>query len=87
MKVGQRKGYFINSINGSGEKTYTADQICNMTDFLVDNICVKLGRCLFRQVIGISMGTNCAPLLDYLSLYSYEGDFLDSLVEWPQQTC
>ena len=33
IKVGQRERYFINSINGGGEKMYT-DQICNMTDFL-----------------------------------------------------
>ena len=60
IKDGQRKGYFINSINGGGEKMYTADQICNMIDFLEDNIFVKFGGCLFRQVIGIPMGTNCA---------------------------
>ena len=79
IKVGQRKGYFIDS---SGEKMYTADQICNRIDFSVDNICVKFGgeECLFRQVIGIPMGTNCATLLADLFLYSYESEFVDSLV-------
>ena len=33
------------------------------------------------QVIGIPMGTNCAPLLADLFLYSYESKFLDSLVK------
>ena len=37
---------------------YTADQIRKMIDFLVDNIFVKFGICLFRQVIGIPMETN-----------------------------
>ncbi len=60
---------------------YTADQICKMVDFLVDNIFVKFGGCLFRQVIGIPMGTNCAPLLADLFLYSYESDFLDNLIK------
>ena len=60
---------------------YTADQICNMIDFLADNIFVKFGGCLFRQVIGIPMGTNCAPLLTGLFLYLYENEFLDSLVK------
>ena len=32
IEVGQRQGYFINPINGGGEKMYT-DQICNMIDF------------------------------------------------------
>ena len=27
------------------------------------------------------MGTNCAPLIDGLFLYSYESEFLDSLVK------
>ena len=42
----------------------------DMTDVLVDNIFVKFGGCLFRQVIGIPMGTNCASLLTDLFLYS-----------------
>ena len=42
---------------------YTADNICKMIEFLIDNIFVQFGGRLFRQVIGIPMGTNCAPLL------------------------
>ena len=34
-----------------------------MLEFLIDNIFVKFGGHLFRQVIGILMGTNCAPSL------------------------
>ena len=79
MRIGQRKGYFVNSINRNVENMYTADQICSMTDFLV-HIFVKFGRYLFRQVIRIPMGKNCAPLLADLFLYSYESEFLDTLV-------
>ena len=35
---------------------------------------------IFRQVIGIPMGTNCAPLLADLFLYSYENEFLDNMI-------
>ena len=34
----------------------------------------------FRQVIGIPMGINFAPLLADLCLYSYKSDFLDSMI-------
>ena len=51
-----------------------------MVEFLIDNISVKFGGCLFRQVIGIPMGTNCAPLLADLFLYSYESEFLDNMI-------
>ena len=52
-----------------------------MTEFLVDNIYVRFGGQLFRLTIGIPMGTNCAPLLANLFLYSYESQFLDKLVK------
>ena len=48
--------------------------------YLVDNISVRFGGQLFRQMVGIPMGTNCAPLLADLFLYSYENEFLDKLI-------
>ena len=51
-----------------------------MTEFLVDNIYVRFGGQLFRQMVGIPMGTNCAPLLADLFLYSCENEFLDTLI-------
>lgn len=35
-------------------------------DFLLNNIYVRFGNTLDRQVAGITMGTNCAPLIEYL---------------------
>ena len=32
-------------------------------------------------MVGIPMGTNCAPLLAGLFLYSYENEFLDKLIK------
>ena len=39
----------------------------------------KLLAGLNRQIVGIPMGTNCAPLVADLFLYCYERDFMDSL--------
>ena len=47
-----------------------------MIEYLVDNMYVSFGGQLFRQMVGIPMGTNCAPLLADLFLYSYENEFL-----------
>ena len=41
---------------------------------------MQFGERLFRQVIGFPMGTNCAPLLADLFLYSYENKFLDNMI-------
>ena len=51
-----------------------------MVKFLINNIFVKFGGCLFHQVFGVRMGTNCAPLLADLFLYSYESEFLDNMI-------
>ena len=52
-----------------------------MTEVLVDNIFVRFSGQLFQQRLGIPMGTNCAPLLADLFLYSYEYEFLDKLIK------
>ena len=36
--------------------------------FLLDNIFIRFGTKLYRQVVGIPMGTNCAPLVADLLL-------------------
>ena len=40
--------------------------------FLLDNIFIRFGSKLYRQNVGIPMGTNCAPLVADLFLYCYE---------------
>ena len=64
----------------NGDNKYTANDICKMIEFLVDNIYVRFGGQLFRQMVGIPMGTNCAPLLADLFPYSYENELLDKLI-------
>ena len=80
IRVTSSKGYFTHDVNGGGDNMYAADNICKMTEFLIDNIFVQFGGCLFHQVIGILVGANCAPLLADLFLYSYENEFLDNII-------
>ena len=80
IKVGRNKSYFT-SDPLSGDNKYTANDICKMIEFLLDNIYFRFGRQLFRQMINILMGTNCARLLGDLFLYSYESEFSDKLVK------
>ena len=48
-------------------------------DLLLDNIFILFGTKLYRQVVGISMGTSYAPLVADLFLFCYERDVLMSL--------
>ena len=51
-----------------------------MREFLVDNIFVVFAGKVFQQTVGIPKGTNCAPLLADIFLYSYEADCIESLL-------
>ena len=53
--------------------------MCNALNYLLDNIFIKFGSKLYRQIVGIQMVTNCAPLVADLFLFCYERDFLLSL--------
>ena len=48
-----------------------------LLNWLIDNIYVTFGDKVFRQKIGIPMGTDCAPFLANLFLYSYEYEWID----------
>jgi len=46
----------------------------------VNNTYLRRGNDLYRQKIGIPMGTNCAPLLANLYLYYYESTYISKLL-------
>ena len=52
--------------------------------FLLDNIYIRFGTKLFRQIVGIPIGTNCVPLVADLFLFCCERDFMISLSEEKQ---
>ena len=51
-----------------------------MLEILVDNIFVVFAGKAFQQIVGIPIVTNCAPLLADIFLYSYEAEFIQSLL-------
>ena len=74
IKITRSKGYFTYDIDGGRNNMYTADNICQMIEFLIDDIFVQFGGSLFRQVFEI------ASLLADLFLYSYDNEFLNNII-------
>ena len=58
---------------------WSHQKVCEALTFLLDNIYIRFGTKLFRQIVGIPMGTNCAPLVAYLFLFCFDRDFMMSL--------
>ena len=58
---------------------WSCQNVCDALTFLLDNIFIRFGTKLYRQVVGIPMGTDWAPLVADLFLFCYERDFMMSL--------
>ena len=58
--------------------------MCEALIYLLDNIYIRFGTRLYRQIVGIPMGTNCALLVADLFLFCYERDFMTSLSDVKQ---
>ena len=57
---------------------WSCQKVCDALVYLLDNIFITFGTKLYRQTIGIPMGTNCAPLAADLFHFCYERDFMKS---------
>ena len=79
MVFGHEGPYFVKE-NSDSKNKYTEEDIIKMLEFLVDNIFVVFAGKVFQEIIGIPMGKNCAPLLADIFLYSYEAEFIPSLL-------
>ena len=65
-------------------KLWSCQNVCEALIYLLDNIYIRFGTKLYRQIVGIPIGTNCAPLVAYLFLFCYERDFMTSLSDVKQ---
>jgi hypothetical protein len=63
---------------------WTGLDFCAALTFLLDNLFVEFNGKIFKQIIGVPMGTNCAPLIADLFLYCYESEFMLELSKTKQ---
>ena len=57
---------------------WSCHNVCDVLTSLLDNIFIRFVTTLYKQVVEIPMGTNCAPLVVDLFLFCYERDFMMS---------
>ena len=72
-------GFFTSEDHYKGYNLWSCQNVCDALSFLLGNIYIRFGTKLYRQIVGIPMGTNCAPLVADLFLFCYERDFMTSL--------
>ena len=69
-------GFFANK---KYESYWTCTELCEAYVFLMENIYVQFDGMVYQQIVGVPMGTTCAPLIADLFLYCYERDFMSIL--------
>ena len=60
-----------------GYTLWSCQNVCDALSYLLDNIYIRFEVKLYRQIVEIPMGTNCAPLVADL-FYTVTRDFMDS---------
>ena len=73
------KNAFFTSEQPKRYQLWSCKKMCDALHYLLDNIFIRFGSKLYRQIVGIPMGTYCAPLVADLFLFCYERDFMLSL--------
>ena len=53
---------------------WSCQKVYEALTFLLDITYVRFGSKLYRQIVGIPMGTNCAPVVADLCLFCFERD-------------
>ena len=73
--------HFFTLENSKKYHAWSCQNVCDKLTFLLYNILIQFGTKLYRKVVDILMGTNCAPLVAalFLFLFCYERDFMISL--------
>ena len=73
------KNAFFTSEQPKRYKLWSCQRMCGALHYLLDNIFIRFGSKLYRQIVGIPMGTYCAPLVADLFFFCYERYFMLSL--------
>ena len=69
LACNDKKAFFTLTDHYRGYHNWSCQNVCDALSFLLDNI----------YIVGVPMGTNCAPLVADLFLFCYERDFMKNL--------
>ena len=68
LACNDKKAFFTSKDHYKGYQLWSCQNVCDALSFLLDNINIRFGTKLYRQIVGIPMGTNCAPIVAELFL-------------------
>ena len=69
LACNDKKAFFTSADHYRGYHLWSCQNVCDALSYLSDNIYIRFGTKLYTQIVGIPMGTNCAPLVADLFFY------------------
>ena len=79
LNVSKGRAYFAQKFSCK-VMSLSCNDLIKHVNFIIDNSYIKFDDKCYRQVIGIPMGTNCAPHVANIFLHVFEYEFIDDLV-------
>ena len=76
INVNMQRAYFSTTA-GKNCCSFRVTDMQEILEFILDNIYVKFGRKIYKQVIGIPIGLDSGQDIANLLLYSYEADYVE----------
>ena len=80
INVTKEHADFSNKRSNSSTVTFTNLELIEAVEYIINNSFIKFNGKIYKQVVGIPMGTSCAPYLANLFLYMYEKAFIEKLI-------
>ena len=80
LACNDKKAFFTSTDHYRGYHLWSCQNVCDALIIVsLGQYFIRFGTKLNRQIVGISMGLNCAPLVADLFLFCYERDFIKYL--------
>ena len=78
INVNAVKAYFSAS-KTNNSCSFRLSDIMEVLDFILDNIYVKFGKDIYKQIVGIPIGLDSGQDIANLLLYCYESDYVEKI--------
>lgn len=74
------KNAYFTKTRSSSKRCFDKEQLMDAIQCIVNNSYITFHDIVYRQMIGVPMGTNCAPYLANIYLHQYEYSYLKYLI-------
>ena len=78
INVGYKEAYFSSRQNSRG-CSFRLNDMIEILEFILDNIFVKFGNKIYKQVIGVPIGSDSGADIANLLLFSYESEYIEKV--------